>query len=255
MKVYGYARGSTEEQEATLEAQEERIKAEFAHRYQPKGYAWGGVFIDKGVSGSRALRRRPEGVKLCAELRRGDVLVITKLDRGFRNARDFFEMMEYWKEQGVGLCLLDLDIDTSTPVGELMAGMMAIVAQFERRRIAERTKDVIAHRRKQGKPIGKAPYGWVVVGKRGQKRFMPDGIIRAVADKIVEWVDAGWTFNRIYFHMIKHKVKRADGSGEYSEAAIKRIYHAEKGLRELEARGIFYPVWVRRMLKEQNRPH
>src|SRR5262245_49962233 len=106
-RVLGYVRASTDEQRDTLLAQQEAIRREYDYRYATAGYEWGGCFVDAGVSGGGPLGNRPQGMRLCAEAQAGDVIVITKLDRGFRSTRDFLEQLARWEHKGVALRLLD----------------------------------------------------------------------------------------------------------------------------------------------------
>lgn len=248
--VYGYGRGSTEEQYETLIAQENACKAEFDYRYAKQGYTWGGCFLDAGVSGGKSMGNRPEGLKMCLAAGEGDLIIITKLDRGFRSARDFLDQLDKWNKKGVRLCLLDMQMDTSSPVGQLLASILAVVAEFERKRLSERIKDVNASLRRQGIPVGAMPYGWKRVGKKPHWRFVHDKHQREVGAKIVDWYDNhNMPYERIYWWLIKHKIKRQNGR-EFSEAAIKRMYHWHKMLVVLLAQGIDYPVTFSRWLKE-----
>jgi DNA invertase Pin-like site-specific DNA recombinase len=232
-KVFGYARGSTNEQEDTLVNQKEELEKEYAHRFQ-KDYEWGGVFTDRGVSGSVELGRRSQGHQLKLGLERGDVVLITKLDRGFRNARDFLANVAEWRDKGIRLVLMDLAIDTGVPVGEMLGGILALVAQFERRMIAARTKAVMDARKKQGRPVsGKEPYGFKLGGPKGQRHFVPDPITRAAGKKIVEWIDGGWTFESVYWHMRVNLILTRRG-GEWKKTSIQRAYVGEKRLQERE---------------------
>ncbi len=84
-------------------------------------------------------------------------LVAAKLDRLTRSAIDFHTINELSRKHGFPLILLDIQMDTSTPMGEAMAGMVAVFAQLERRRISERTKEALAVRKAQGVRLGRPP--------------------------------------------------------------------------------------------------
>ncbi len=236
-RVFGYGRGSTDDQEITLVIQEEACKREFEHRYEPQGHTWGGMFLDRGVSGSKRMQNRGEGFKMCLAVERGDIIIITKLDRGFRNTRDFIEQLDRWTDKGVALRMLDMDLDTSTPVGRMLAIILAGVAEFERARLRERMLEFNRKRQDQGKPGGGLPlYGWRFVGQKPNKRYEPCLYTRKLGLRIVGWVEAGWTYDRIYFHLIEQRVKKPpDWSLEYSRRTIWTMYHFEKILSAIEA--------------------
>src|ERR1022692_29744 len=148
--VYGYARASTGEQLDTLKIQQEVVEREYCHRFKDKGYAWGGVYTDQGVSGSVCFANRPEGFKVNLVMERGDVLIISKLDRGFRNAGDFLNVLKDLARREIALVMLDMNLDTSTPVGRLMASILAVFAEFERDRMRERLAESVKQRRAEG---------------------------------------------------------------------------------------------------------
>lgn len=141
-KILGYARVSTEDQ--NLDAQLDALKAAGAQR----------IFSDK-ISGS--LRKRPELDRLLDQLRDGDVIVVTKCDRLARSLRDLLDIVEIIKVRGAGFLSLAEDIDTTTPAGRLIFHVFASIAQFERERISERTKEGLEAARKRGRVGGRPP--------------------------------------------------------------------------------------------------
>ncbi|WP_444654788.1 recombinase family protein [Citrobacter portucalensis] len=112
------------------------------------------VFSDVNVSGSMLFFQRPEAQKLIRELKAGDTIIIAKLDRGFRDTADCLNTVKWLQKRNVTLRILDIALDVSTPIGEMILTIMASVATFERKRIAERIKDGFANGRKQGKSYG-----------------------------------------------------------------------------------------------------
>jgi DNA invertase Pin-like site-specific DNA recombinase len=90
-------------------------------------------------------------------LDRGDAgaLVVAKLDRATRSLADAAGLLERSTRRGWKFVALDLGIDTATPAGELIASVMAAVAQWERRAIGQRTKDALAAKKAQGVRLGR----------------------------------------------------------------------------------------------------
>ena len=140
--IFGYARVSTDDQ--LLDAQTDALTAAGAER----------IFADK-ISGS--MRKRPELDRLLDHLRPGDVIVVTKYDRLARSLRDLLDIVETIKERGGGFRSLAEDIDTTTPAGRLTFHVFASIAQFERERIAERTREGLDAARKRGRVGGRPP--------------------------------------------------------------------------------------------------
>jgi DNA invertase Pin-like site-specific DNA recombinase len=92
-------------------------------------------------SGKKPLPGRDAAIAAC--IRTKQPLVCAKLDRLTRSAIDFYELNEQARKHGFALILLDIQLDTRSPMGEAMAGMVAVFAQLERRRISERTREAM----------------------------------------------------------------------------------------------------------------
>jgi DNA invertase Pin-like site-specific DNA recombinase len=140
--IFGYARVSTDDQ--LLDAQMDALTAAGAER----------IFADK-ISGS--LRKRPQLDQLLDQLRPGDVIAVTKYDRLARSLRDLLDIVELIKERGAGFRSLAEDIDTTTPAGRLIFHVFASIAQFERERISERTREGLEAAKKRGRVGGRPP--------------------------------------------------------------------------------------------------
>jgi len=82
-----------------------------------------------------------------------DGLIVTRLDRLTRSIADFIRLVEWFKNADKALIVLDFDLDTSTPAGELIAHMMAALAQWQRRVIAENTRSALMEKRLKGERV------------------------------------------------------------------------------------------------------
>ena len=159
IQACGYIRGSTEQQQNTLVAQEQQI----AGYCQFKGLEVARYFTDSGESAfSTSFYERPQAAEMLAWMHEHDVraIVFTKLDRGFRDALDCLFTVDDLNRRGVHLHILDIQLDTSTPVGKLVLTVMAAIAEFENRRRSERQKAANAVKRARGERCGNIPYGW-----------------------------------------------------------------------------------------------
>jgi DNA invertase Pin-like site-specific DNA recombinase len=136
----GYARVSTGDQD--LAGQVMRLKAAGAVR----------TFED--VISGRTFDR--PGLKALLDYARaGDALMVVRLDRLGRSLRELLEIVEQLKERGVALVSLEEKIDTASAAGELVFHVFGAIAQFERRLIAERTRDGVAAARAEGRKPGR----------------------------------------------------------------------------------------------------
>jgi DNA invertase Pin-like site-specific DNA recombinase len=152
--VIAYRRVSTEEQGvsgAGLGAQRQALETEALRR----GWTEVEWIEDAGFSGKNL--KRPGIQAALAQLARGEAgaLVVSKLDRLSRSIVDTAGLMERARREGWALIALDVDVDTSTPSGELLTNIMASANQFERRVISQRTKDALAVKRAQGVHTGR----------------------------------------------------------------------------------------------------
>lgn len=138
----GYARVSTDDQDAT--AQVAALKAAGCER----------IYREK-ASGGRW--DRPELQRLLDQLRKGDVLVVWKLDRLSRSLRDVLTIMDRLGESGAGFCSLTEAIDTTTAAGRMMMQMVGAFAEFERAMLKERTKAGLDAAREEGRIGGRRP--------------------------------------------------------------------------------------------------
>ncbi len=139
----GYARTSTTEQHAGLEAQLRDLDKVGAEK----------VFSEQVSS----VAKRDQLEAALDFAREGDTLIVTKLDRLARSIPDLVKITERLKAKGVTLRILALDLDTSTPTGKLMLTMMGAIAQFERELMLERQREGVAKAKADGKYKGRVP--------------------------------------------------------------------------------------------------
>lgn len=163
--IIGYARVSTDDQ--NLDAQTDALKAAGAER----------IFADK-ISGVK--RDRPKLGAMLDQLRPGDVVVVAKYDRLARSLRDLLDLVETIKDRGAGFRSLAEDIDTTTPAGRLVFHVFASIAQFERERIAERTKEGLEAAKARGRIGGRPPA--LTSDQKAEVRRMRDDEHRHVSE-------------------------------------------------------------------------
>jgi DNA invertase Pin-like site-specific DNA recombinase len=183
MRVIGYVRVSTDEQMSSgagLEAQRHAIIVECRRR----GWQLVEVLEDAGYSAKDM--RRPGVQEALRVLKAGEAsaLVVAKLDRLSRSMLDFTALMAKAQKQSWALVALDCAVDTSTPAGEAMANMLATFAQFERRLIAQRTREALAVKKVAGVRLGRPPTLPVSVVRRIQRQRASGDSLRAIADSL-----------------------------------------------------------------------
>ncbi len=112
------------------------------------------IFLDT-FTGTKA--NRPELNRMKDQLRAGDTIVITRLDRLGRSTKDLLNLVSDLKDQGVNLEVIEQNINTSTPEGKLFFTLVASFAEFEREIMRARTIDGLASARARGRVGGRKP--------------------------------------------------------------------------------------------------
>lgn len=139
--IFGYARVSTDGQ--TLDVQKALLKAAGAQK----------TFAET-ASGAKADRRQLQ--TLLQVLSKGDVVVVTRLDRLARSTRDLLNMLAVIADRGAGFrSLADVWADTTSAHGRLMVTVLARLAEFERELIRARTSEGRARAKANGQSLGR----------------------------------------------------------------------------------------------------
>ncbi|WP_337173558.1 recombinase family protein [Paludisphaera sp.] len=139
MKI-GYARVSTQDQ--NLDLQRDALKAAGCTR-----------IVEDTASGGKRDRSGLERVR--EQLRKGDVLVVWRMDRLARSLKHLIDLMSELEEQGIGFQSITEAIDTTTPGGKLVFHIFGALAEFERNLIRERTKAGLEAARARGRKGGR----------------------------------------------------------------------------------------------------
>ena len=150
MKTFGYGRVSTGQQ--TTENQ--RLELEQAGYLIETGF-W---FADDGISGKVSASQRPAFIKLKEQIRSGETLVVSKLDRLGRDAIDVLQTVKELGTKGVKVIVHQLgNTDLTSPAGKLLLMMLSAVAEMERDLLVERTQAGLARAKAEGKTLGRPP--------------------------------------------------------------------------------------------------
>tara|TARA_R110000868_G_scaffold319513_2_gene580507 strand:+ start:197 stop:745 length:549 start_codon:yes stop_codon:yes gene_type:complete len=139
MKV-GYARVSTRDQDARLQI--EALTEAGCEK----------VFEE---TASGAQRDRPRLAEALTWVRKGDTLVVWKLDRLARSLRQLIETVEMLHQRGIGFVSVTEAIDTTTPGGKMIFHVVGALAEFERDLIKERTNAGLASAKARGVQLGR----------------------------------------------------------------------------------------------------
>ncbi len=135
-----------------------------------------------------------------------DALVVAKLDRLSRSVQDFASILDTARRQRWAVIALDLGVDTTTPAGELVANVMAAVAQWERRTISVRTSEALAAAQARGVRVGR-----------------PSAVPQHVQHRIVADHRSGLSFRAIAEFLNAEGVPTAHGGAAWHPSTVARI--------------------------------
>ena len=157
MKAVGYIRVSTQgqaEEGVSLDAQKAKIEAWcMANDYQLTA-----IYEDAGISGTKSDR---EGLQQAmGNTSKGDALVVYSLSRLTRSTKDMLRLSEELERRGTDLVSLTEKIDTTTAAGKMVFRMLAVLNEFERDQIAERTKAALSYKKANGEKYAPVPFGY-----------------------------------------------------------------------------------------------
>jgi DNA invertase Pin-like site-specific DNA recombinase len=141
-KIYVYTRVSTKEQEEALAAQDRQamVYSEMIKQRYGIDAEIIGPLREKYSAFKFSFSKRPQGKILMQLLESGDHIVFARVDRFARLKRDFENQLHEWKQKGVTVHFADIGLDLSTPIGSMMASMLAVIAQYFSESLSERVR-------------------------------------------------------------------------------------------------------------------
>jgi len=231
MRIFGYTRMSTSNQEDSLDTQQALLLKYIEDQRVVGGFGSEdelvGVFSDPATSGSTHLFEREAGRTLMERASRGDHIVVTKLDRMFRSAADACVVLEHFRAAGIELHILQFGFRPDSPIGRYIYQTLAAVAELERELIRERTREGIAWARSQGRAINaESPLGWRKVGTGRDSKFVPDLKEQESCRTIVLKRDEGESWERIA--MSSRNGRLYKNKGDWNLRNVNQAYEAVK---------------------------
>ncbi len=242
---YGYTRVSSLMQDLDCQAQKHFIEQRYKAQFEHDGYAWGGWFIDPAVSSTMPFLQRPGGAETTKRLKRGDVLIIDKWDRAFRSIIDFGVTIQVWKQTGIQVIALDMGMDATTPSGSVMAGMLALFAEFERRRISDRIRESHQAARARGEFWNRhRPWGFKLNVRYNQKLQKKERLItpwpeeRKLMQEALAAREQGMTFPEIAQMFTAQGHINPNTKKPFDRFAVRGMIHSEITLQLTAAAAI-----------------
>lgn len=173
-RVAIYLRVSTKEQTTDNQRRELEVVAERA------GWDVVRVFEDAGVSGAKGREKRPayDALLKAVARREVDLVAAWSVDRLGRSMQDLVSFLEDLKGHGADLYLHQQALDTTTPSGRALFGMMAVFAEFERAMIQERINAGLSRAKAQGTKLGRPTLSAEVEDKVRALRSEGMGVVK-----------------------------------------------------------------------------
>lgn len=163
MKVALYCRVSK------LDQHPENQEIELKEYAKARNYEVFDIYVDK-VSGAKEIRPRLNDLMNDARKKRFDTVIIWKIDRLGRNVAHLSQIIQEWQNLGISFQITTLGIDTATPTGKLVLGVLMQIAEFERELIRERILLGLERKRKEGQILGR-PKGARDKGRRRKSGY------------------------------------------------------------------------------------
>lgn len=130
-------------------------ESELRHYARRRGWLVQKIYADRGFSGAKESRPALDELLADCRRRRLDVVLVWKFDRFARSLKQLVSALEEFRKLGVDFLSATEGIDTTLASGELVFGIIAAMAQFERSLIVDRVKAGLARARKEGVRLGR----------------------------------------------------------------------------------------------------
>ena len=179
------------------------------------------MFVDAGVSGKRAYNRPELQAALDAVCRTGGVLVVYSLSRLARSTKDTIQISERLSKANADLVSLSEKIDTTSAAGKMVFQMLAVLAEFERNQISERTCAAMAHKKSLGQRFGKIPYGHDF---SGDGKTLVENTREQAAIQLIRLLrEAGMSYGQVAELLNRKKVQTKENIGQRKSMTVLRI--------------------------------
>ena len=223
MKAIGYVRVSTEEQArlgVSLEAQKARITA-WAKANEAELLA---IHADEGVSGYRLSNRPGLLAALDQACREKCALAVYSLSRMARNTREALEVADRLDRCGADLVSLSEKIDTTSAAGKMIFRLLAVLNEFERDLISERTRNAMQYARSQNRCVGHIPYGY----NKEDELLVENETEQQTIRLMIQVRESGLSFRKIGDLLEKRGIKSKKGGNWHPKVIRNILRSAEK---------------------------
>jgi site-specific DNA recombinase len=218
MKAIGYVRVSTQgqvEDGVSLDAQEAKVRS-WADLNNAAEVV---IFRDEGISGKRS-DNRPGLQSALDAVGKGDALIVYSLSRLSRSTKDALVLAEVLSKKEADLVSLSEKIDTTSASGKMVFRLMAVLNEFERDQISDRTRFALAHKKaNHEKTGGDIPFGYSVAGGR----LVEDANEQKAIALIRDLRSKGYRLQAICWELAKEGYRTRRGNLKWQPKTVSRI--------------------------------
>jgi DNA invertase Pin-like site-specific DNA recombinase len=189
-RAVAYIRVSSDQQAESglsLEHQRDKVRAA-ATLHDLELHA---VIVDAAESAATLERPGMRRVLELVKAKKVDTVIVLKLDRLTRNIRDLADLLDLFRSRKVALMSVSESLNTETAAGRMVTNMLAVIAQWEREAIGERTSAALSAKRIRGERAGAVPYGYRL--KADKRSLMAHEAERRILRLMVECREAGYS--------------------------------------------------------------
>lgn len=176
-------------------------------------------YIDEGISAKDTNRPQLQLLMQHIKEKKIDMILVYRLDRFTRSVSDLYQMLDTIDQYGCTFKSATEMYDTSSAMGRMFIGLVALLAQWERENIGERIEVALVERARQLKTIGLAPYGFRIEHERYVISEEQAPTLRAVLQSISE----GMTINAVCVELNQKGAKPPQSGGRWYPSTLRNI--------------------------------
>lgn len=218
MTVGIYIRVSTREQVVegfSIDAQKENL----VNYCKSQGWKDYRFYVDEGISAKDTDRPQLQLLMQHIKEKKIDMILVYRLDRFTRSVSDLYQMLDTIDQYGCTFKSATEMYDTSSAMGRMFIGLVALLAQWERENIGERIEVALVERARQLKTIGLAPYGFRIEDEKYVINEEQAPTLRAVLQSIFE----GMTINAVSVELNQKGAKPPQSGGRWYPSTLRNI--------------------------------
>ena len=245
-KCYAYGRASTSKQGMTKDVQSQMCRAYYDTHLAKKGIEWVDFFYDPATSGNTIFSEREQGRLLYFSMKKGDYLIVSAMDRLFRNKRDGFVTLDELDRLGVRRVVLDLPdlsgLEGDEELFDMLESNMVLYAHMYRRMLSRKMKRDNQVKRENGIPYSRsAPMGWMLTGDRKRREYRVNHYERKIIDFMQTLRDDGQSYDDVALWFL-----HAEERGQFRGKTMRRFTDGVIVRWAVRARECGYPMITNR---------